>query len=230
MQSNDNTSLSVTSGRVVKGVAITGLAVLVAGSFYVSYENLHAFASMFGKDGHRAMVVAASVDLLTLLGLLVALTYPSMSARTAFITGLLATAIANFLIGYWVAGWFGAAVGVFPVIALELSYRTVLSLLFPNLKVMDPQREGSPSPSNPPPETSKTLQEGSGELQETSKDLQEIPPRVSSATMTASEIATDLTNTGWTSMSRAEVARRYSVTEWTARQALRQIHTTSIAN
>lgn len=220
-------SLSATAGRVVKAVAITGLGVLVAGSFYVSYESLHTFAFMFGKDGYRAMVVAVSVDLLTLLGLLVALTYPSMSARSAFITGLLATGVANILIGYWAAGWFGAAVGVFPVIALELSYRTVLSLLFPNLKVMDPNREGSPSPSNPNPETSKPLQEEAGELPEASKDLQEITPKFS----TASEIANDLSNGGWTSMSRAEVVRRYGVSEWTARQALRQIHTNdSIAN
>ncbi|MFL1430307.1 MULTISPECIES: DUF2637 domain-containing protein [unclassified Nocardiopsis] len=115
----------------VRRVAVAGLALIVGAGLFTSFANLHAFAEQYGKAGTHAIVTAATVDALTLLGLLVALTYPSFWARSAFIVGLFATGAANAAVGWAVASWPGVATALFPVLALELSYKVVLGLLLP---------------------------------------------------------------------------------------------------
>ncbi|SHJ57824.1 hypothetical protein SAMN05421803_107158 [Nocardiopsis flavescens] len=115
----------------VRAVAIAGLALIVGAGLFTSFANLHAFAEQYGKAGAHAVVTAATVDALTLLGLLVALTYPSFWARLAFVIGLFATGAANGTVGWAVASWPGVATALFPVLALELSYKVVLGLLLP---------------------------------------------------------------------------------------------------
>lgn len=138
---------------VVKAVSVTGLVLLVAGGFYVSYENLHTFAAEHGKNAYRAIVVALSVDLLTLLGLLVALTYPSLWARAAFVTGLITTAVANGLVGWDASAFFGVAVALWPVVSMELAYKVVLTLILnpAGTKATEPLVHTDPDPEPPDP-------------------------------------------------------------------------------
>lgn len=159
------TNLSPRAQRVVKTVAVIGLAAIVVVAFVVSFTNLHMFMLTFGKLGMYAVLTAALIDAMTILSLLVALTFRSGSARVGFALGLLGTAVANATIGFLAAGPVGLAVGLIPVIAMESAYKTVLDLVFtPDSFIQGDQR---------PVETSNPLQEELEEGLEILEDYQE---------------------------------------------------------
>jgi len=225
--------------KAVKAIALFLLAGLTATGFAVSYTRLHDFMARFGEVGWTAYATAAMVDTLTMAGLLVALVFLSGWARIAFVLGLGFTGFANAYIGLQVAGAFGLVVGLVPIIAMELSYRTALSLMFPSNS--DRPSKTSPTPPSKPggrwrklsklqEKSSKSVETSREDLEtvesvvenppEPSKNLEEIPPRLEGTLLDSSTISRALLESGLPLPSRKEIMETYQVSEWTARQAL----------
>lgn len=115
--------------RVVKAVALVILSALTATGFAVSFTRLHGFMGQFGEEGWTAYASAGMVDSLALSGLLVALVFRDWWARAAFVLALGFTGLANAFVGFQYASWFGLAVGLVPIVSMELAYRVALTLV-----------------------------------------------------------------------------------------------------
>jgi len=222
--------------NTVKAISLVLLAGLTATGFAVSYTRLHDFMARFGETGWTAYATAAMVDTLTLAGLLVALVFLSGWARIAFILGLGFTGFANAFIGYQVAGAFGLVVGLVPIISMELSYRTALSLMFGSSTT--PQPPTGPSNPTPTPPTksgglwrklSKPLEKPQEPSKEPSTPLEELTPTLNQSKLDTATISKALLESGDPLPSRKEVMKTYRVSEWTARQALQQARNNAAA-
>lgn len=235
------TNLSPRAQKVVKAIAVIGLAAIVVVAFVVSFTNLHVFMLTFGKMGMYAVLTAALIDAMTILSLLVALTFRSASARVGFVLGLLGTAVANATIGFLAAGPVGLAVGLIPVVAMESAYKTVLDLVFtPDSFIQSDQR---------PVETSTQLQEELEDGLEILEDYQEpevvilenpveefwsvpdtveelhqeITAPVEPTRATRQEIIKVLQQEDGTPPGRPAIMKRFGCSDWVARKVLEEL-------
>lgn len=132
----------------VRWIAIPIMTLLTLANFVVSFARLETFIQDYGGDGLASIILASTIDLTALCGLLVALAFKSNWARTAFVISLLVSGFANGFICYYISGAIGLGVGILPIIMLELTYRISLALILKttpeDLKVDVP--EPSPVP------------------------------------------------------------------------------------
>lgn len=243
------TNLSPRAQRVVKTVAVIGLAAIVVVAFVVSFTNLHMFMLTFGKLGMYAVLTAALVDAMTILSLLVALTFRSASARVGFVLGLLGTAVANATIGYLAAGPVGLAVGLIPVIAMESAYKTVLDLVFtPDSYLQDHQETSTQlhqTTSNEPEEGLEVLEdyqepevvilenpvEEFWSVPNTVEELQEEAPAPATAstkppvgfTPYSKEQVVSILQARGEVPGRPTIMKEFGVSDWTARQIVTEL-------
>lgn len=139
----------------VRWIAIPIMTLLTLANFLVSFARLETFIQDYGGNGLASIILASTIDLTALCGLLVALAFKSNWARTAFVFSLLVSGFANGFVCYYISGAIGLGVGILPIILLELTYRISLALI---LKTTPEDRKVEESLPAIPPEPPKALE------------------------------------------------------------------------
>lgn len=204
----------------VRWIAIPIMTLLTLANFLVSFARLETFIQAYGGNGMASIILASTIDLTALCGLLVALAFQSNWARTAFVFALLVSGFANGFICYYISGAIGLGVGILPIILLELTYRISLALILKTTPA-DIKAESLPIELPPPydPEEAKANMEEI--LGEKFEDIINKKPRKPRGPRKMNqEKADEMRNLASQGESRKSLATRYDVSYSTVSQIL----------